>query len=378
MAEIFDHIQNIEAEIINSKYNIKNLNAIFKKLITLQKIKDLKEQEISLIEKAKLLILKSIAAYLGNTKSLSLQSEEKKVSKFKKILLFSSLLFTTFVSGFLGFITVRNLLALCVSAANPYVLAASAIVGIVESLIFLVSDAREICHSYGLPFLKARLRYRTLNNQLDATKKIHQLICTVENLNLKSYQESLSLIHTDLNDKNECINKQIKPTALSKSLKAVGQVISGTVATASGFFLAKCVLGLCAAALLTNPIGWIICGVTALLSLSAFYFFRNKSVSKTVDQIIGQPNQLKSDLNKFISEYVEKMNNKMALMVSSRQSKKVKVHPHIQSIIMESKTFNKITFNTYNSNNRFFQSRKSIKSKTKLNLNNVIHRTRLA
>ena len=277
----------------------------------------------------------------------------------------------------------RNLLALCVSAANPYVLAVSAIVGIVEAVIFLVSDAREICRASGMPFLKARTRFNTFNDQLNTTKKIHQLICanTVENLNLKSYQESLRLIHADFKEKKKFTDIKTKPTTLSKGLKTIGQVISGAVAVGSGFFLAQCALGICAAAVLTNPIGWIICGFSALLSLSAFYFFRKRSVSKTVDKIMGQPSKFKADLNNFITEDVEKINSKMTLMVSSKQSRELEVkrlNSQIESMKMENKIHNKITFNTYNFSHRFFHLKKFLKNKSKSNLKNVIHRTRLA
>jgi hypothetical protein len=387
MAEISEQIKAIEEQIIFAAkeeiFHIQNWSALLKKLMYLQKAENLKEQDLQTIESNKLCILQAIEVHLNKEKNLGQPMKAKRLSIFKKITLTSTLFFHSLVSGFSGFITCKSLLVLFLSAANPYMLVASLLVGAVELMLFVFSDARELCNAHGVSLLQARSRLDILKCQLETTQKIHKAIYRENGnkLDLKPYQESMGLMHADMKEKNAYLDKKTKPTILRRSFKIIGQLISGSVAMGAGVLIAKCVIGLCAAALLATPIGGILCGISALLSLSVFYFVRAKSISGAIDKVLGQPRKFKTDLRNFITEDVGRFNHKMAGILSKRHLRNAGVQRlkyKVKCIEATNKTCRKIIYNTHDFSSRFFSPKKKLRKKNLLNASPVIHKTRLA
>ncbi|MEO8402590.1 MAG: hypothetical protein ABI597_12525 [Gammaproteobacteria bacterium] len=334
--KIIDHFENMNAE-----YNQVNDNS--------------SDQEKLSIEIEKLDIIETVKSNLCVLSGKVRFEKNRKISFFKKCFGGAFAIVSTFFTGVAGYLGFYSILSMLINIISPVSLAASILFGLLESIVFLWGDARELRIATGISFFKTSPIMNIYRAQLNLTNDIQNLLISpscVSKLSLKEccqYQKLLRLVQNDIKNKNNFLLVEHTATIFRKTVKSIAVTAELFSYAGAGFFLGKAILGLLAASLIATPIGISICAGVACFAAVAFCYLRQNKVLSAIDKIAGNPKKLIKDQKKFLSEHgnAATFNNEIGLAIDEKNKKENEVQSlRNQLNLMTKKIFPQIVENT--------------------------------
>lgn len=333
LEEIYNNT-NMKNAFINDIKSITDINKLYRLLITFhmleKKFSDkIKCQNKLITEECKLAIIDAIAASIRRKKH---EIRQKNPSLFKKIYLKFFSVFNPIFSAASAFNSSSLLLGLITGISSPVILAVGLGIGLLEGALSILTDVRNIKKKLGVLPLQAGSILSIYKKQLLTTKKIHKMLLsarTSHRLNIReylAYKKIVDYLNQDVVHKNTILKKRYKESVFKKCTKWSVGGIEAALAAGSGYLLSHLAIGLCTAALLSTPVGWVVGAVAALVSVGSFYYLRRKDVLNAIDRLYGDPKPLKKLQNKFIKgkNGIRKFDKEVDFIIASKRMSELK------------------------------------------------------
>lgn len=330
--ELYQRIYRLKNKIgLHPKNHRTTIDEITKEFDTLCNLKNknsLTTNEHLAIEEYKLFIINSIESHIEKNfgSDLYVVNISKKAPNnsgylhyfMYRVLSFCGIL----ISGIIGFLGGNGLLSLIQWLPNPVLLAFSAALGVVNSILFFAIEANMIKNSLGVNSLGKNTNslLHAHAEQIDATKRINKMLFDfiyVKKMSRSDYANYAKIafkFNRNVKSKVQSFIAYKEPptiTILRWGVTGLGAVL----AAGNGYFLMTSLLGIVAAPLLGTPVGWAIIGLTIATTLSLYFSIRSKAMFGMVNPNYQEFNKVKNKLIKFplknVEDFSEVIQNKL-------------------------------------------------------------------
>lgn len=286
-----------------------------------------REDELN-IERCKLLLLMSFYSSL-DTDHPDVITSDPEPSLLKKIFGYGYSAIGALYGGANGMNGSINMLGALSLLSSPVAFGISAGLGFISGIFFLGFEAKGLRDALGLIFSKTQNQIlQTDIRQLELIRElqIHLVSeqCAREHsyATHKKFRMLMTILHEDFQNKIELLKKENenKKSIGRKLAKGVVGALGLTLSAGSGFFAGKLLLTLLGfSALLSNPVGWAICGLGVFIFLTCFICLNIKSLFKMIDNVTPESEKLEAELAGF-HERVDTFNKKSNNLIEYKRT----------------------------------------------------------
>lgn len=315
------------------------------------------------VELDKLAVIKKLDEYL-KTIYIEKQSQngQKKHKKkhfmpLRTIFYYFLLLFGLMESAIGGYLAAQSLLTLIPALTNPYVIAGSIAITLIECTLFYVFENSRFKESLGLP-ATITLRTKLIQTYIKQIKTLEQInkmmfdvkfMSTVYKAKYNRLAQLALLINQDI-EKKQAMLGEYHETPIKKLIRTFVIGFGAVMCVASTYFGASSLITLFSPTLLGTPVGWTIIAIMMGASLGFYFARRGKGMIKLLNTEYMPYQTLKHKLKHFESKENEDF-NLIELVSTPAELKTLKPAP-----ISEAAANQPVILKKSNSNLGFFTS----------------------
>lgn len=298
-----------------SAMSIDRVAAIFTELCDIEKNEELRESEAEMlvIEKYKLLLMKSIQTYIEQFQFNKKVEEKKQVvaSRWYRLRLIGYALLTAcgmVMDGIGSFIGGQELLALT-GLANPVVLGLGILFTVINCALFYSFEAGMLKNALGINNMDktSEALLKAHADQINSVKAINQIFFDINSASLMAKRmdaTSFQSVKGIIKKYNEEIvakktKLKYKENPALKFISGCVTFLGGLMVTGGGYFMATSLLSIVAASLLGTPVGWTIIGIAIVSSLAFYASMRAMGMFGMMNPILIKFKQIEATLKRF-------------------------------------------------------------------------------